>query len=151
MKEFYNLIKDWAYLVFVYLGIGTDVVKILFLLMVLDSILGILTALRLEERVSFKILGWGVVGKLTLLIIPMTLALIGKALSLEFTVFLISVFWILIVNEGISCIRNIISIRTKKKIESTDYVTRLLMIIKTGLKEGIEKLLKIIEIQKGKG
>ena len=32
---------------------------------------------------------------------------------------------ILIVNEGISCITNILSIKSGKKIENTDYVTKL--------------------------
>lgn len=151
MRELYTLLKDWAYLLFVYLGIGTDIAKILFILMVLDSLLGMTKALRLNEKISLKLLAWGIVGKLCLLVIPMTLALIAKALNLDFTVFLVSIMWILIVNEGISIITNIISIRTKKKIENTDYITKLLMLIKNGLKQAIEKMLKIIEIQKGKG
>jgi phage-related holin len=152
MKEFYIMLKDWSYLILVYLGIesGADVVKILFILMAFDTIVGILTALRLHEKISLNVLKWGIIIKLCFLLIPMTLALMAKAIDKDFSIFLISVMWVLIGNEGISIMRNIISIKTKKKIESTDYVTKLLMIIKNGLKEAIEKLLKIIEIQKGR-
>lgn len=150
MKELYTLLKDWAYLLFVYLGIGTDIVKVLFVLMMFDSFLGILKALRLKQKFSFEILGWGIVGKLCLLLIPMTVALIAKALNLDFKIFLVSIFWILIVNEGISCITNIISIRIKQQIKNDDYVTKLLFIIKDIFKAIIGKILKAIEAQKGR-
>ena len=113
MITIYNLLKSSLYLVFMYLGIKTGGVKALFVLMLIDSFLGIVKALRLGHKFSFKKLAWGMVAKLTILIIPMVIALMAKGLNLDFNYFVVIVMDILIVSEGISCITNILSIKTK--------------------------------------
>lgn len=148
MENTFNFLKTAFYAVFVYLGIKTGVVMVLFILMGVDSFLGILKALRLGNKFSFKILAWGVVTKLSILVIPMVLALMGKALSFEFTYFVIAVMNIIIVSEGISCITNILSIKSKKAIENTDYVTMLLHLIKRALSGIVERLFAVIEQNK---
>lgn len=150
MKDFYILIKNWAYLIFVYLGMGTDVVKVFFYLMVLDTILGVLKAWRLNKKFSFNILKWGIIVKLCFILIPMVVALVAKALNLDFTSFVVSIMWIVIVNEAISIITSMASIKLKKDIKNEDYITKLLMLIRNIMKGMIEKMLKLIEIEKGK-
>ena len=145
MEGLFNFIKTSIYLLFVYLGIKTDIVKVLFWMMVLDSIFGIIKALRLGNKFSLKILGWGMVTKLTMLIIPMILALMGKGISFNFNPFVVAVLNILIVNEGISCITNIMCIRSGKQIENTDYITRLLEVTRKGLSSILQKLFHLIE------
>lgn len=145
MEHGLNFVKSLIYAVFVYLGIKTGTVKILFYLMMIDSVLGILKALRLNYKFSFKRLGWGMVSKLSLLFIPMILALIAKGLNLEFSLFVVAAMNILIVNEGISCITNILSIKTKKQIENNDYVTMLLQSIRRLLTGLIQRFLCVIE------
>jgi hypothetical protein len=80
-----------------------------------------------------------------ILSVPMILALMAKGLSFDFTYFVKAVINILIVNEGISCVTNIISIKSKKRIENTDYVTMLLQAIHRGLTKIIQKLLGVLE------
>ena len=126
MENILNIVKSLLYAVFLYLGIKTGTVKVLFYLMMIDSALGIIKAIRLKHRFSFKILGWGMVSKLSLLLIPMILALIAKGLNLDFSLFVIAAMNVLIVSEGISCITNILSIKTRKQIDNNDYVTLLL-------------------------
>lgn len=145
MENVLNFIKSVLYALFVYLGIKTGTVKVLFYLMAIDSLLGIIKALRLGYKFSFKRLGWGMVVKISLLVIPMILALIGKGLNLEFSLFVVAAMNILIVNEGISCITNILSIKTKKQIENNDYVTLLLHSIRKLLEGLIQRFLAIIE------
>jgi len=143
-----NTIKELFYIGFIFLGIKTDVVQILFLLMVADSILGAIKAMRLGKRFSFKALGWGMVVKLSILIIPMILALMAKALSFEFKYFVVAVMNVIIVSEGISCITNVIVIKTRKPIENTDFITMMLKALKKGLTGIVSRLLKSIEEEK---
>ena len=135
----------WAYILFVFLGMKTDVVRLLFYLMVIDSVLGVLKSIRLKQRFSFKILLWGMVTKLSILIIPMILALLGKAMTFDFTYFVVAVMNVIIVSEGISCITNIISIKSNKEIENVDYITMMLQVIKKALSKIIKKFLNAIE------
>lgn len=148
METIYTHIKNLAYILCLFLGMKSDVVKVLFILMVLDSILGIIKALRLGNKFSFKVLLWGVITKLAILIIPMVLALMAKSLSFDFKYFVVAVLNIIIVSEGISCITNILSIKTKKQIENTDYITMLLETLKRILSGIIKKLFEALEIKK---
>ncbi len=145
MENLFNFAKGVIYALFIYLGIKTGIVKILFYLMLLDTVLGIVKAIRLEYKFSFKRLAWGMVSKLTILIIPMVVALIGKGFSFDLNYFVVAVMNIIIVSEGISCITNIISIRTKKQIENSDYITLLLYSIRRGLMKIVTKLLGVVE------
>lgn len=130
MENVMNFLKSVLYGVFLFLGIKTGTVKVLFWLMVIDSCLGIVKALRLGYGFSFQRLGWGIVLKLSLLLVPMTLALMAKGLNLDLTYFVLMSINILIVSEGISIVTNIISAKTKKIIENNDYVTGLLMSVR---------------------
>lgn len=145
MENVLNFSKTLLYALCVYLGIKTDVVKILFYMMLIDTFLGVLKALLLGDKISPKKLLIGILTKLLLLIVPMILALMAKALSFNFIYFVTAVMNILIVNEGISCVTNIISIKSKKKIENTDYVTMLLRSIHKGLTTIIQRLLGVLE------
>ena len=138
-------IKAAAYGLFIFLEIPIDLVHTLGILMMVDTGLGIIKALRLGDKVSFRILLWGMVTKLAVLIIPMILALIGKGLGLGFIWFVLTVLKVLIVAEGISCITNVLSIKSGKKIENTDYITALLHSIRKGLSAIIKRFLTTIE------
>ena len=142
-----NFIKSILYTLFVFIGIRFRVVEVLFYLMLIDSFLGIIKALRLKKKFSFKVLGWGIVSKLTLLIIPMVIGLMAKGLDFDFKYFIIAVINILIVNEGLSCITNILSIKTRKQIENADYITKLLETIRRGFMDLIKRALNTIDKQ----
>lgn len=145
IEDLFNFAKGLLYALFVFLGIKTGIVKILFCLMMIDSLLGVAKALRLGYKFSFRRLAWGVIAKLSILIIPMVVALMAKGLKLNFNYFVILIMDVLIVNEGISCITNILSIKTKKQIENTDYITKLLEAIRRAFMNVIQRLLCSIE------
>lgn len=141
----YNFLKAFLYGLFVSLDINVDTVKILTALMVMDTVLGILKALRLEQQFSFNILTWGFVTKLAVLIVPMTLGLVGKALTFDFTWFIDATLDILVLSEGFSIITNVLAIREKKHIKNTDIMTKLLNVIRNGLMRIINQLLSTVE------
>lgn len=113
--------------------------------MLLDSFLGSIKSLRLGKKFDFKLLLWGMITKLSILVVPFVVALMAKALGYEFNIFINIIINIIIVSEGISCITNILSIKTKKQIENTDYITKLLQMIRETLYKIMERLLKSFE------
>lgn len=114
--------------------------------MLIDTSLGILKSLYLKElKFTFKKLLWGIVSKSTILLIPMLLALVSLGVGYDFKWIVDIVLKILIVSEAISSITNILSMKEKKNIENTDYVSKILHAIRDFLKKTIEKLIKKVE------
>lgn len=111
------------YAVFAYLNIERDMVFILSMLMLGDMIFGVLKAMRLSVKVKMSTMMWGFATKLSLLMIPMVVALMGKALGKDFIWTVDFAIKMLIVNEGFSILANILSIKQKKNIENFDFVS----------------------------
>lgn len=126
-------VKKAIYAMFIFLGIKTGVVEVLFYLMCTDTILGIIKTVVLKNVLSFKILAVGMVSKISIIAIPLIIALMGKGLNFDLSYFVVATMNVLIVNEGISCITNVISIKGKKEIENKDYLTRFLNKIRGAL------------------
>lgn len=142
-----NEIKTAIYLAFVFLNIDTDVVKILTYLMLIDTISGVIKVFILKEIFDFKVLFFGGCSKLLVLLIPMTLALVGKGISktYDFTLLLDSVLRILVVSEGLSIITNFYVIKTKKSVKNFDIISMLLSALRKGMLSIISQTLKTIE------
>lgn len=147
-KEVVATVKIAIYSFFAYLGIDGSVVEILFILMCVDTILGSIKAVYLGNKFSFKKLLWGMVTKLSVLVIPMVIALVAKGLSFDFKWFVLAVLNILIVAEGFSAISNILSIKTKKNVENVDFISMMLKTIRVSLANLVQRLLANIEINK---
>ena len=146
LGEYWHEIKTVIYLVFVFLNLDMDVVRILSILMLVDTALGTIKAIYLEDlKFTFKKLLWGIVSKSTILLIPMLLALVSLGLGYDFKWVVDLVLKILIVSEAISSITNILSIKENKNIENTDYVSKLLHSIRNFLKNKMEKFIKRFE------
>lgn len=128
--KYLNEFKAFAYSIFIYLEIDGDTVKILFWLMVIDTVFGIAKVFSLGQEFNLRKLVLGIISKLSLLVIPLTIALIGKGLSYDFKVFVDVVLKILIVSDGISILTNILSIRTKREVKNVDIITALLITIR---------------------
>lgn len=138
-------IKGIIYAVFIFLQIDLDIVKLLSILMICDTALGVIKAIYIDKiRFTFKKLLWGIVSKSTILLIPMILALVSLGLGFNFVWLVQIVLKILIVSEGISAITNILSIKEKRNIENTDYISKLLHAIRNFLTKSIDKLFKQI-------
>lgn len=137
-------VKTFLYGVFIFLNIDVDIVKILAILMAIDTVLGVFKAIRLKKKISFKLLVWGMITKVSILIVPMILALVAKAMSFDFSWFVNAVLNILVLSEAFSAITNIISIKEGKSIENADFITKLLHAVRDGLAKLINKLFDTI-------
>jgi len=143
LAEYWYELKAFLYLIFVSLSIDIDIAKTLSLLMIIDTVLGVSKTLRIKKiTFDFKELLWGIVSKCTVILIPILLAVTALGLGFDFTLLVNVVFKILIVNETISALTNILSIKKRKNIKNTDYVSLLIYKLKNFLKNIVNKLLK---------
>jgi len=131
--EYSNELKILIYSFFVYLEIDVELLKVLFCLMMIDTFLGVVKVIVLEKVFSFRKLILGLVSKIAVLVIPMSLALMGKGLNYDFKWFITLVIDLLIVSDGISIFSNVIAIRTKKEVKNFDALTKLLKTIRYSL------------------
>lgn len=122
-KPFLETLRFCTYGVFLYLDIDVDIVAILSILMIFDMCFGVLKSLRLGSKFQFKTMMWGFVTKLSLLMIPMTVALMGKALGRDFVWTVDLAIKALVVNEGLSILANILSVKQRKNIENFDFIS----------------------------
>lgn len=145
IQAYSNEIKILIYSFFVFLDIDTNIVKILFYLMIIDTLIGVIKTIALNNRFVFKKLLLGFVSKLAIILIPMAVALMGKGLSYDFSLFVTVVLDIIIVSEGISIFSNAIAIKTKKEVQDFDPITKLLIAIRTGLINLFKRFISNIE------
>jgi hypothetical protein len=139
LGDYWQETKTAIYLLFVFLNVDLDIVKILSILMMADTALGAIKAVYLKDlRFTFEILLWGLISKATILTIPMVLALVALGLGFDFKWLIVLILRILVISEGISSITNILSIRKKENIENTDYISDILK----GLRKFLESYLK---------
>tara|TARA_R110000782_G_scaffold186509_9_gene276684 strand:- start:916 stop:1347 length:432 start_codon:yes stop_codon:yes gene_type:complete len=138
-------IKILLYLIFGYLGIDVEVFAILIAFICLDSVLGGIKAIRLEEQFRFKKMLWGFTLKLCFLIVPLVLALLGKSLGYDFNLVVNVTISILTVAEAYSIIGNIYSAKNKVKIEKLDAISTMLLNLRKIIKKMLDLLIKNFE------
>jgi hypothetical protein len=143
-----NFVKWCFYGVFVFLDINQYQSSILLIFMALDTCFGMAKSKRLGIPLEWSVLWIGVMCKFVLLVVPMLVALLGKGLGYDFKILVDVVMKAIILNEFISCITNIISIRTKKNVKNKDFISMLL----NGLRDmGIRMFESMLSTVKAKG
>lgn len=134
-------IKLLLYAIFAYLHIDKETFIILMVLMSADSIVGALKAIRLGEEFKFKKLLWGMTMKLVFLIVPLTLALIGKSLDYDFRLAVNIVISVLTVSEGYSILGNIYSAKNRVEVKKIDAISKIIESIRHVLSTVLENFL----------
>lgn len=145
MKDLLLTFKTQAILViyslFLYLDLSIDTAKVMFWLVVLDTITGFVKSLVLSKKITLKKLVMGIISKIYIICIPVTLALMGKGIGYEFGLFIELVIDILIVGESISIFGNILSTRNKEEVKNFDAVGIILKTIRIKLISIFESLI----------
>jgi len=116
-----------------YTKVSQEVITILVVLMIFDSLTGYIKVAVLGGSPSSTKLGIGVVSKALLLLIPFTLALVAKGVGIELNGLATGTLATLVISEGISVITNIYIIRTGKDIKEFDIVSAMLLRIRKAL------------------
>ncbi len=144
--KYYNIISTAIYGVFISLGIDVDMVFWLIVMMAVDTVLGSVKAIRQKKSFSFKKFVWGFLTKLIWILIPMVVALFGKALKVgDFTIAIHLVMRVLAAFEFLSIITNLYCIKNKKEIKNVDYISALLKSLMVGTENFIKRALRKIE------
>lgn len=146
-------LKYSFYGLFITLNIDLDVMKVLSVLMLIDTVLGVLKSYKLKIQLNFDVLMWGLTAKFLVILIPLMLAVLGKYVHKDFVWTVDLVLKILIVNEVLSILANIQSVRLAKHIRNYDLVTlvidtlikKILVYVKSFF---INQLSKGIELKK---
>jgi len=110
---------------FVYLGLDKQAIFLFALLLSIDYITGLGKAISINESITSNKMKYGLLSKLSLLIIPITIAIGAKIANTDLTSIIYVGINILVVSEVYSIIANIHAIRTHEELPEFD-VTRIL-------------------------
>lgn len=108
-----------------YLGLNGESFFLFSVLLVIDYMTGVAKAYRLGHCITSNKMKYGVLSKLSLLLIPIVLAIGAKAVGADFKTVLMVGINILVLSEIYSIIGNIYSIRTKDELPEYDVVAML--------------------------
>ena len=140
-----QIMKLLGYGVFAYLDIPIEIFNILITFILLDTFFGVLKAWRMDEVVKFKILLWGFCLKISILLLPLIIALMAKGMQMDMVMLVEVTIKILILSEFYSCIGNIYTIKNKKELAKIDIISMLLISFRKMTKNYLQKALVKIE------
>ena len=138
-------LKLLIYAGFAYLHMNKEAFGILIVLMCIDSLVGAVKSARLGDEFKFRTLLWGISMKLIFLMIPVVLALMGKALGYDFHLAVNIVMAILTVSEGYSILGNIYMAKNRVKLKKVDIVSLMINTLRGMMKKSLDNLLSSLE------
>ncbi len=106
--------------VLAYLEISQEPFTLFALLLIIDYITGLTKAKTLGQTITSNKMKYGLISKLSLIIVPLVVAMGAKALGADSHYILSSGMYILILSEVYSIIGNIYSTRTKEEFPEYD-------------------------------
>lgn len=121
-----------------YLEISEEPFTLFAILLIIDYLTGLTKAKTLNISITSNKMKYGILSKLSLLLIPIVIAIGAKAVGADSHYILLSGMYILIMSEVYSIIGNIYSTRTKEELPEYDAVAmigkkiRAFLILKSG-------------------
>ena len=106
--------------VLAYLEISQEPFTLFALLLIIDYITGLAKAKTLGHSITSNKMKYGLISKLSLIIVPLVVAMGAKALGADSHYVLTSGMYILILSEVYSIIGNVYSARTKEEFPEYD-------------------------------
>lgn len=129
-----------------FLSVSYGLIFLLWFFMLSDTMLGMIKAVTLGgwEALSKAKFWAGVLTKIAILFIPLSLALTGALAGYNLNIFVLTSMWVLIANDAASCYTNLLSIKRKKHYENKDLVVWLInairYVIYAGAKNALDKI-----------
>lgn len=105
-----------------FVGLKGDTFFLFSLLLLIDYITGVWKAGALGHSITSNKMKYGIMSKLSLLLMPLVLAMGAKAVEADFSSVLLVGMNILVLSEVYSIIGNIYSLRTKEELPEYDAV-----------------------------
>jgi phage-related holin len=118
-----------------FLGISYGLILLLWFFMVFDTILGLIASIVISGWQSLtQTRFWaGILTKISILFIPLSLAITGALAGFNLNIFVFSSIYVLIANDAISCFTNLLSIKTKKRYINRDLVEILINALRSSI------------------
>lgn len=133
-------LKAALYAVVAFVGLPVDPMLALSVLILIDFVTGVGSAYILEEPVTSNRARIGILSKVVLLLIPVTMALVMKALGAShYLEYANSIIYVLVLSEAYSIIGNIYTIQTKERVKELDAVSALLKSLLTAIQEILKR------------
>lgn len=129
-KDSFETIRVAVYACMAFFNLNVQWIVILLSFMLLDTIFGLVKAVRMGETISMKTLMWGITIKLCILCVPFILATMAMVFGENLKFMVDIMVRLLIVNEFLSITANIISIKTKKNVKNLDLISMALNAIR---------------------
>lgn len=108
-----------------FLSLDTKKLFILAALMTLDIMTGMAKAYKLDKDITSRRLAEGFISKISILIIPLAIALMAKGVDFDMTFFIGFAISILVASETYSVVGNIYTSRTGIEVKEIDAVSAL--------------------------
>lgn len=108
-----------------YLGINAEAFMLFAVLLAIDYMTGVAKANIIGEAITSTKMKYGVISKLSILIIPLVLAVVAKIVGADFAFVLLVGINILAISEAYSIIGNIYTIKTKKSLPEYDAISAI--------------------------
>jgi phage-related holin len=130
-----------------FLGISYGLILLLWFFMVFDTLLGLIASVVINGWQSLtKTRFWaGILTKISILFIPLSLAITGALAGFNLNIFVFSSIYVLIANDAISCFTNLLSIKTKKRYINRDLVEILINALRSSIYKFAEGIITKIK------
>lgn len=125
IKLVYNLFIVFAASILTFLGLNAETFFLFSLLLLFDFITGIGKARALGHNITSDKMKYGIISKMSLVIIPLVLGIAAKAMQMPSENILFIGMNILILSEAYSIIGNVYAIRTKDELPEYDALALL--------------------------
>jgi hypothetical protein len=130
-----------------FLGISYGLILLLWFFMVFDTILGLIASVIINgwESLTQTRFWAGILTKISILFIPLSLAITGALAGFNLNIFVFSSIYVLIANDAISCFTNLLSIKTKKRYINRDLVEILINALRSSIYKFAEGIITKIK------
>lgn len=122
IKIFFNGMTVCCGTLMTYLGINAEAFMLFAVLLAIDYMTGVAKANIIGEPITSAKMKYGVISKLSILIIPLVLAVVAKIVGADFAFVLLVGINILAISEAYSIIGNIYTIKTRETLPEYDAI-----------------------------
>lgn len=120
IKIIWNFLIALVSGILAYLGLNAEAILMLTVLLGIDYVTGLLKANRIHESITSNKMKYGVVSKMTLLIIPISIAIGAKGVDIDLSAIVIVCVNMLIFSEMYSIVGNVACITSGKVLPEID-------------------------------
>ncbi len=123
LKVIYNVMVVTLSSFMVWVGVDVEAFTMFSILLMIDYITGLMKARAINESITSNRMKYGIASKLSLIIIPVALAISGKAMSMDLSSIVFVSMNILVLSELYSIVGNVYAIRNKEELPEYDVVS----------------------------